>query len=145
MLQYAERMLCKDPKKITFFGAMVTYALTLMLGTGHAVYTIMPIIGDIALKNKIRPEIPMTAASVASQMWLVASPISAVVSCYLGKDVLQRPGLEDLTLFKILLVNITATLIGVFLLPLYSNFRGKDLEKDSVLSINRSKLTGSNC
>ena len=68
MLQYAERMLRKDPKKITFFGPMVTYALTLMLGTGHAVYTIMPIIGDIALKNKIRPERPMTAASVASQM-----------------------------------------------------------------------------
>ena len=30
MLQYAERVLRKDPKKITFFGAMVTYALTLM-------------------------------------------------------------------------------------------------------------------
>ena len=75
----------------------------------------------------------------------VASPISAVVSCYLGKDVLQLPGLEGLTLFKILLVNIPANLVGVFLLSLYSNFRGKDLEKDSVLSINRSKLTGSNC
>lgn len=61
-------MLRKDPKKITFFGPMVTYALTLMLGTGLAVYTIMPIIGDIALKNKIRHERPMTAASVASQM-----------------------------------------------------------------------------
>ena len=68
MLLYAERMLRKDPKKITFFGPMVTYALTLMLGTGLAVYTIMPIIGDIALKNKIRSERPMTAASVASQM-----------------------------------------------------------------------------
>lgn len=52
MLQYAERMLRKDPKKITFFGPLVTYSLTLMLGTGHAVYTIMPIIGDIALKIK---------------------------------------------------------------------------------------------
>ncbi len=130
MLQYAERMLRKDPKKITFFGPLVTYSLTLMLGTGHAVYTIMPIIGDIALKNKIRPERPMAAASVASQMGLVASPISAVVACYLGKDVLQIPGLEDLTLFKILMVNIPATLVGVLLLSLYSNFRGKDLEKD---------------
>lgn len=130
MLQYAERMLRKDPKKITFFGPLVTYSLTLMLGTGHAVYTIMPIIGDIALKNKIRPERPMAAASVASQMGLVASHISAVVACYLGKDVLQIPGLEDLTLFKILMVNIPATLVGVLLLSLYSNFRGKDLEKD---------------
>ena len=130
MLQYAERMLRKDPKKITFFGPLETYSLTLMLGTGHAVYTIMPIIGDIALKNKIRPERPMAAASVASQMGLVASPISAVVACYLGKDVLQIPGIEDLTLFKILMVNIPATLVGVLLLSLYSNFRGKDLEKD---------------
>lgn len=130
MLQYAERMLRKDPKKITFFGPLVTYSLTLMLGTGHAVYTIMPIIGDIALKNKIRPERPMAAASVASQMGLVASPISAVVACYLGKDVLQIPCLEDLTLFKILMINIPATLVGVLLLSLYSNFRGKDLEKD---------------
>ena len=72
----------------------------------------------------------MAAASVASQMGLVASPISAVVACYLGKDVLQIPGLEDLTLFKILMVNIPATLVGVLLLSLYSNFRGKDLEKD---------------
>lgn len=124
---------------------MVTYTLTLMLGTDLAVYTIMPIIGYIALKNKIRHERPMTEASDISQMWLVASPISAVVSCYLGKDVLQLPGLEDLTLFKILLVNIPANLVGVFLLSLYSNFRGKDLEKDSVFSINRCKLTGSNC
>ena len=89
-----------------------------MLGTGHAVYTIMPIIGDIALKNKIRPERAMAGASVASQMGLVASPISAVVACYLGKDVLQIPGLEDLTLFKILMVNIPATLVGVLLLSL---------------------------
>lgn len=131
MLQYAERMLRKDPKKITLFGPLVTYSLTLMLGTGHAVYTIMPIIGDIALKNKILPERPMAAASVASQMGLVASPISAVVACYLGKDVLQIPGIEDLTLFKILMVNIPATLVGVLLLSLYSNFRGKDLEKDT--------------
>ena len=123
MLQYAERMLRKDPKKITFFGPLVTYSLTLMLGTGHAVYTIMPIIGDIALKNKIRPERPMAAASVASQMGLVASPISAVVACYLGKDVLQIPGLEDLTLFKILMVNIPATLVEVKILKKILNLK----------------------
>ena len=85
MLQYAERMLRKDPKKITFFGPLVTYSLTLMLGTGHAVYTIMPIIGDIALKNKIRPERPMAAASVASQMGLVAPLFQLVLPVILVK------------------------------------------------------------
>ena len=80
MLQVAERILRKNPKQITFLGPIATYMLTFMLGTGHAVYSIMPIIGDIALKNKIRPEPPMAAASVASQLALNAIPISAVAT-----------------------------------------------------------------
>ncbi|MFM9745990.1 anaerobic C4-dicarboxylate transporter family protein, partial [Streptomyces brasiliscabiei] len=59
MLQIAERILRRNPKMVTILGPLVTYTMTLMLGTGHAVYTIMPIIGDVALKNGIRPERPM--------------------------------------------------------------------------------------
>ena len=69
MLQVAEKILRKHPKFITFLGPLVTYLLSIMLGTGHAVYTIMPIIGDIALKNNIRPERPMAAASLFPQWW----------------------------------------------------------------------------
>ena len=105
MLQVAEKILRKNPKQITFLGPIATYTLTLMLGTGHAVYSIMPIIGDIALKNKIRPERPMAAASVASQLALTASPISAVVTVYLGKgllDLFHQQGGESLNLINIL-------------------------------------------
>ena len=130
MLQIAEKLLRKNPKRITFFGPLVTYTLSLMLGTGHAVYTIMPIIGDIAVKNKVRPERPMAAASVASQLALTGSPISAVVACYLGRDVLAIPGLENLNLMTILMVTTPATLLGVIALSIYSNFRGKDLYED---------------
>ncbi|MGN1280424.1 MAG: anaerobic C4-dicarboxylate transporter [Succinivibrio sp.] len=130
MLQIAERILRKHPKRITFLGPLSTYIMSIMLGTGHAVYSIMPIIGDIALKNKVRPERPMAAASVASQLALTGSPISAVVACYLGKDVLQIPGLENLNLLNILCVTFPATLLGVLALSLYSNFRGKELEDD---------------
>ena len=86
MLQVAERILRKNPKRVTILGPIVTYTMTIMLGTGHAVYSIMPIIGDIALKNGIRPERPMAAASVASQLAITGSPISAVVALYL-KDI----------------------------------------------------------
>jgi len=130
MLQVAERILRKNPKRITFLGPLVTFSLSIMLGTGHAVYSIMPIIGDIALKNKIRPERPMAAASVSSQLALTGSPIAAVVACYLGKDVLQLPGLEDLNLLHILAVTFPATLLGVIALSIYSNFRGCELEDD---------------
>ena len=130
MLQIAERILRKHPKGITFLGPLVTFLLSVMLGTGHAVYTIMPIIGDIALKNRIRPERPMAAASVASQLALTGSPISAVVACYLGKDVMQIPGLENITLVDILMVTFPATLLGVIAMSVYSNFRGKELMDD---------------
>lgn len=133
MLQVAEKILRKNPKQITFLGPIATYTLTLMLGTGHAVYSIMPIIGDIALKNKIRPERPMAAASVASQLALTASPISAVVTVYLGKgllDLFHQQGGESLTLINILSVTLPATFLGLMAMCFYSLRRGKELEGD---------------
>ena len=133
MLQVAEKILRKNPKQITFLGPIATYTLTLMLGTGHAVYSIMPIIGDIALKNKIRPERPMAAASVASQLALTASPISAVVTVYLGKgllDLFHQQGGESLTLINILSVTLPATFLGLMAMCFYSLRHGKELEAD---------------
>ena len=104
MLQVAEKILRKHPKFITFLGPLVTYLLSIMLGTGHAVF--------------------------ASQLALTGSPISAVVACYLGRDVLQIPGLEDLTLVDILMVTFPATLLGVIAMSIYSNYRGKELKDD---------------
>ncbi|MCR5537069.1 MAG: anaerobic C4-dicarboxylate transporter [Succinivibrio sp.] len=130
MLQIAERILRRNPRHITFLGPLVTFSMSVMLGTGHAVYSIMPIIGDIAVKNKIRPERPMACASVASQLALTGSPIAAVVAVYLGQDVLQLPGLENLNLLHILCVTFPAVLCGTLAMALYSNFRGKELYED---------------
>ncbi|PLY01434.1 MAG: anaerobic C4-dicarboxylate transporter [Desulfuromonas sp.] len=127
MLQVAERLLRSKPKMVTILGPLCTYTMTFMLGTGHAVYSIMPIIGDVALKNGIRPERPMAASSVASQMGITASPISAAVVYYLS----QLSGIaSNITLVSILSVTIPATLIGVFAMSLYSLRRGKELEDD---------------
>ncbi|QDJ12648.1 anaerobic C4-dicarboxylate transporter [Mergibacter septicus] len=129
MLQIAERILRKNPKRVTILAPLTTYFMTVILGTGHAVYTIMPIIGDIALKNNIRPERPMAAASVASQLAITASPISAAVVYYLGQ-IIELPGFEQITLLNIVSVTIPATLGGVIALSLYSLRRGKELKDD---------------
>ncbi|QLB43172.1 MULTISPECIES: anaerobic C4-dicarboxylate transporter [Mannheimia] len=129
MLQIAERILRNNPKRITFLGPLVTYIMTLMLGTGHSVYSIMPIIGDIALKNKIRPERPMAAASVASQLGITGSPLSAAVAYYLT-EITKLPGFEGVTLLNVVSVTITATFCGVIAMSLYSLRRGKELEDD---------------
>ena len=127
MLQLAERVLRSNPKRVSLLGPLVTYAMTFMLGTGHAVYSVMPIIGDVALKNNIRPERPMAAASVASQMGITASPISAAVVYYLSQltDISS-----SITLLSILSVTIPATLAGVIVMSLYSMRRGADLKDD---------------
>ena len=127
MLQVAERVLRKNPKRVTLIAPFVTYSMTFLLGTGHAVYSIMPIIGDVALKNGIRPERPMAAASVASQLAITASPISAAVVYYLA----QLSDIQhSITLLSILLVTVPATLFGTLLLSLYSLKRGKELNDD---------------
>lgn len=128
MLQLAERLLRANPTRITFLGPLVTYTMTMMLGTGHAVYSIMPIIGDVALKNQIRPERPMAAASVASQLGITASPISAAVVYYVATlaDVNTT-----ITLVSILAVTIPATLLGTLAMSFYSLHRGKELADDA--------------
>ncbi|WP_249961490.1 anaerobic C4-dicarboxylate transporter [Histophilus somni] len=129
MLQMAERVLRSNPKRVTILGPLVTYFMTFMLGTGHSVYSIMPIIGDVALKNNIRPERPMAAASVASQLAITSSPLSAAVVFYLGK-ITALPGFEHITLLDIICVTVPATLAGTIALSLYSLRRGKELEYD---------------
>ncbi|MGC9401162.1 anaerobic C4-dicarboxylate transporter [Vibrio genomosp. F10 str. 9ZC157] len=127
MLQVAERLLRKNPKRVTLIAPFVTYSMTFLLGTGHAVYSIMPIIGDVALKNGIRPERPMAAASVASQIAITASPISAAVVYYLAQLVEIQ---QEITLLSILMVTVPATLFGTLLMSLYSLKRGKELQDD---------------
>ena len=79
MLKYAEKLLRKNPKQITVLAPITTWFLTVLCGTGHVVYTMFPIIYDIAIKQNIRPERPMAVASVASQMGICASPASVAV------------------------------------------------------------------
>ena len=68
MIQIAEKLLRKHPDRITLLAPFTTFILTILVGTGHVVYTLMPIICDIALKKGIRPERPCSIASIASQI-----------------------------------------------------------------------------
>ncbi len=130
MLQVAERLLRKNPKYISIVAPFVTCILTMLCGTGHVVYTILPIIYDASIKNDIRPERPMAASSIGAQMGIIASPVSvAVVSlvAMLGGVTINGKTLEFLDL---LAITIPSTLLGVLAIGIFSWFRGKDLDKD---------------
>ncbi|EOI6469130.1 anaerobic C4-dicarboxylate transporter [Yersinia enterocolitica] len=130
MMQFAERLLLKHPQHITLLAPFTTWSLTFLCGTGHVVYTMFPIISDIAIKKGIRPERPMAVASVASQMAITASPVSvAVVS--LVSIIGANHGIgQAYSILEILAVSVPASLVGVLMAALWSLRRGKDLDKD---------------
>ena len=68
MMQQAEKLLRAHPERITILAPLTTWFLTVLCGTGHVVYTMFPIIEDIAVKKGIRPERPMAVASTSAQM-----------------------------------------------------------------------------
>ncbi|MCR8685914.1 anaerobic C4-dicarboxylate transporter [Campylobacter sp. 1569] len=135
MLQVAERVLRKNPKFLTILAPFVTCILTMLCGTGHVVYTMMPIIYDIAIKNGIRPERPMAASSISSQLGIIASPVSvAVVSLtalLLNPEINKHPLVGFDGYVDLLAITIPSTLVGVLAIGIFSWFRGKDLDKDA--------------
>ena len=127
MIQLAEKLLRRHPAHITFLGPLVTFFLTVLVGTGHVVYTIMPIICDIALKKNIRPERPCGVASVASQVGITCSPIAAAVVAFVT---ISNANGYMVAIPQVLMVTIPACLCGLFCASLASYKRGKDLDKD---------------
>lgn len=127
LVKYAEKLLRKHPNQIVFLGPLCTYSLTVLVGTGHSVYPLLPVIYDVAYKKGIRPERPMAIASVASQMGITASPIAAAAAVVMATATDNN---LDITLIDVLSVTIPATLIGLLVACTWSLKRGKDLEHD---------------
>lgn len=130
MMQCAERLLRKHPQHITLLAPFTTWTLTFLCGTGHVVYTMFPIIADIALKKGIRPERPMAVASIASQMAITASPVSVAVVSLVSILGTQHGIGHAWSILDILTVSVPASLLGVAIAALWSLRRGKDLADD---------------
>ena len=127
LIQIAEKMLRKHPDRITFLAPLTTFFLTVLVGTGHVVYTLMPIICDIALKKDIRPERPCGVASIASQVGITCSPIAAAVVAFVT---ISNENGFGISIPGVLMVSIPACLCGLMAAAAASYHRGLDLDKD---------------
>lgn len=127
LIQIAEKMLRKHPDHITFYAPLCTFFLTVLVGTGHVVYTLMPIICDISLKKGIRPERPCGVASIASQVGITCSPIAAAVTAFVT---ISNANGFDITIPQVLMVTLPASIIGLLAASACSYKRGLDLDKD---------------
>ncbi len=127
LIQLAEKLLRKHPGRITFLAPLCTFILTVLVGTGHVVYTLMPIICDISLKKGIRPERPCGIASIASQIGITCSPIAAAVVAFIT---ISGANGFSVSIPQVLMVTFPACLLGILMASAASYNRGKDLDKD---------------
>ena len=127
LVQVAARVLKKNPKYITFLAPVVTYWMTLFAGTGHTAFLALPVIAEVAKKEGIRPSRPLAIGTVASQIAITASPISAAVIFF--ASALEPFGVDYV---KLLLIVIPSTFIACMLGAVVANFMGKELKDDPV-------------
>ena len=130
LLQIAEKVLRKHPRAVCYLAPYLCWFLTILCGTGHVVYTMLPIIYDVAIRNNIRPERPMAASTIAAQMGVICSPAAvAAVSLLALMDGYQVGG-RPFGFVQLFAVVIPSAIVGLFLVGTFSLFRGKDLDKD---------------
>ena len=125
LVNLAGKLLRSRPGQITFLGPLVTYFFTLFAGTAHISYSILPIIAEVAIKKRIRPERALSMSVTAAHMGITASPVSAASAALL--TVLAPAGIK---LADILLICIPSTIIGVIVGILFVWKRGKELNVD---------------
>ena len=127
MVNIAVKILKRHPNRITFFAPFVTWLFCFLAGTAHTCYALLPIISEIAYKEKVRPERPLSVATIAASLGITGSPVSAATAAILSSSMLGGAGIG----FKeIMMVSVPSSLIAIFVAALVQNFVGKPLEQD---------------
>lgn len=127
MVNMAARFLRRHPSRITFYAPLTTWLFCILAGTAHTCYALLPIISEIALKGKVRPERPLSVATVAASLGITGSPVSAATAAILSQSIL---GIHGIGIKDILLVTIPSSLIAIVVASLIQNHVGKPLEED---------------
>ncbi len=79
MVRVAEHILRNHPRHINYLAPTVTYVMTVLAGTGHTAFAMIPVIVEVAKEQDIKPVAPLSIAVVSGQVAITASPVSAAV------------------------------------------------------------------
>ena len=120
LVQIAERLIRRHPRYIVFIAPLCTFFLTILVGTGHVMYTLMPIIIDVCIKRGIRPVRPCSVASVASMIAIVCSPISAAVIAF---STISHIYGFSISIPQVVAVTIPSCLAGIMAAALWNSRR----------------------
>ena len=127
MVGVAARFLRKHPNQITYYGPLTTWLFCLLAGTAHTSYALLPIISEIATKAKVRPERPLSVATISASLGITGSPVSAATAAILSQSLL---GAKGIGMKEIMLITIPASFVAILVASFVQNFVGKPLEED---------------
>ncbi len=123
----AARFLRRHPSRITYYGPLTTWLFCLVAGTAHTAYSLLPIISEIAQGNRIRPERPLSVATVAASLGITGSPVSAATAAVISTHLLGGQGIE---LWHVMAVCIPAGFVAIMVAAFVQNRLGCELQDD---------------
>lgn len=128
MVRVVEKLLRANPRFINYLAPACGWLLTILAGTGNAVFSLMPVVVDVAKSQNIRPSAPLSLMVVSSQIGITASPVSAAVVYMSG--VLEGFGWNYPILIGIwIATTFIACMLTAFIVSLITPL---DLSKDPV-------------
>src|SRR3954451_17154997 len=125
LVRIASRIIRKSPRHVTLIAPVVAYVFTFLAGTGHIFYPLLPVIYEVAMKGRVRPERPIAVATIASQQAITASPVSAATAA-----LIVVLGSKGIGLVQILSICVPSTLAGVIVAALVQTRIGVELDQD---------------
>lgn len=125
LVRIAAHLIRKSPRHVTIIAPLISYLFTFLSGTGHVFYPLIPVIYEVAMKGRVRPERPIAVATIASQQAITASPVSAATAA-----VIAILGAQGIGLPQILLICVPSTLLGVIVAALVQTRVGVELDQD---------------
>ena len=125
LVAQAQKVIRRFPNQITYVAPLTTFIFCVGAGTGNIYYSLMPVIYEVALANKVRPERPLALSATAGQLAITASPVSAAMAAMVG---LLAPLGFHIT--DILLITLPASIAAIVVGGLVMSRIGKPLEQD---------------
>jgi len=125
LVRIAAAIIRKSPRHVTIIAPVVAYVFTFLAGTGHIFYPLLPVIYEVAMKGRVRPERPIAVSTIASQQAITASPVSAATAALIA-----LLGAKGIGLVQILMICVPSTLLGVIVAALVQTRVGVELDED---------------
>ncbi|MRF67130.1 anaerobic C4-dicarboxylate transporter [Providencia rettgeri] len=127
LVRLASKFMRKNPKYLNIIAPITTWVMTIMAGTGFIVFSMLPVIAEIAKDSGIRPSRTLAGSVVASQIAISGSPISAAMAAML--TIMEGNGI---TFIVVMSVCLPSSFVAAMVAAFIASRQGCELENDEV-------------